>query len=113
MKLLIALFNFFFDYSVDFHGYKVYRSGKVFNKKGIQLKGELRKRKGGKFDKCVWLYYNGKRKKWTVQRLVAACFLGPIDGYQINHDDRDTLNNHIDNLERVTPSQNQKHWRVK
>ena len=94
-----------------FHGYKVFRDGTVIGKRGGLLKTELRERRGGKFDKCIRLYYNGKYKKWTLQRLIAACFLGPIDGYEINHKDRDPFNNHVDNLERMTRSQNQKHWR--
>ena len=98
---------------IIFHGYSIYRDGTVLSKKGNPLKYTHRKRNGGKFDLCVRLYYRGKHKKWTLQRLVAACFLGPIEGYEINHKDRNTLNNHVDNLERVTPSQNQKHWRNK
>ncbi len=94
-----------------FHGYKIYKDGTIIGKKGGVIATELRERRGGRFDKCVKLRYNGKQKKWTLQRLIAAAFLGPIDGYQINHKDRDTFNNHVDNLERVTPSQNQKHWR--
>lgn len=97
--------------TVKFHGYTVYRDGTVLGKKGKPLSTELRARRGDKFDVCVRLCYNGKKQKWTLQRLVAACFLGPIDGYQINHKDRDTINNHVDNLERVTASENQLHWR--
>lgn len=99
---------------VEFQGYYVMRSkaARVINKKTMRvLKHSLRKRKGGKFDPCVTLYYNGKRVKWTLSRLRAACFLGPIDGYQINHKDRDPMNLDIDNLERVSASYNQKHWR--
>lgn len=96
---------------VEFHGYKIFPCGSVLGKKGNQLKLEKRMRRGGRFDHCVRLYYNGKAKKWTLQRLIAACFLGPIDGYQINHKDRDTLNNCVSNLERVTASENQLHWR--
>lgn len=98
---------------VMFHGYKVLRSGIVIGKKGTPLALDKRMRRGnkGKFDYCVRLYYNGKKKKWTLQRLIAACFLGPIDGYEINHIDRDPTNNHVDNLERLTASENQKHWR--
>lgn len=98
---------------VDFHGYHVLRNGYVIGKTGKILKTEKRARRGndGKYDLCVRLYYRGKHKKWTVQRLVAACFLGPIDGYEINHKDRDPTNNHVINLERVTPSENQRHWR--
>lgn len=96
---------------VMFHGYKVLRSSVIIGKKGSVLKTELRPRRGGGADLCVRLYYRGKQKKWTLSRLVAACFLGPIDGYEINHKDRDPMNCHADNLERTTPSQNQKHWR--
>lgn len=97
---------------VRFHGYEVYRDGTVLSKKTKKpLKLNKRIRRGGSFDYRVELFYNGKRKQWTLQRLVASCFLGPIEGYQINHKDRDSSNNHVDNLERVTASQNQKHWR--
>lgn len=94
-----------------FHGYTILDCGSVIGKKGKFLKTEERKRRGGGVDICVRLYYRGKSKKWTMQRLIAACFIGPIDGYEINHKDRNTFNNHVDNLERVTPSENQRHWR--
>lgn len=96
---------------VMFHGYKVFRNGTIQGKKGSLLKFEKRDRRGGGYDLCIKLRYRGKQKKWTLQRLIAACFLGPIDGYEINHKDRNPLNNHIDNLERLTPSENQLHWR--
>lgn len=98
---------------VRFHGYTICTSGQVYNKRGNPLKYQLRERRGGKVDAIAYLYYNGTRKKWTLSRLIAACFLGPIDGYEINHKDRNPLNNHVDNLERVTASENQKHWRNK
>lgn len=98
------------DY-VEFHGYKVYKDARVFNKKGKELKTHKRPRRGGKDDLRVTLYVSGKARHFTLQRLMAACFLGPIYGYEINHKDRNPLNNHIDNLERVTPSENQRHWR--
>lgn len=96
---------------IIFHGYVVYRCGCILNKKGKQLKFSKRDRRGGGYDLCVRLRYRGKSKKWTLQRLIAACFLGPIDGYEINHKDRNPLHNHVDNLERMTPKENQKHWR--
>lgn len=100
---------------VKFHGYTVFRDGRILGKRpGVNnfLKPFKNPRKGGGFDLRVCLNYNGKPKKWLVHRLVAACFLGPIDGYEINHIDRDTTNNHVDNLERVSASENQKHWRA-
>ena len=96
---------------VDFHGYTIFPCGTVLSKKGVPLKKHLRERNGGKFDHRVTLYIKGKAKHFTLQRLVSASFQGPVYGYEINHKDRDTLNNPLFNLERLTPSQNQKHWR--
>ena len=94
-----------------FHGYKIYPCSKVIGKNGKELKTSLRKRNGGKFDKRVSLYINGKNRFFTLHRLVAQCFLGPVYGLEVNHKDRDTLNCHIENLEITTRSANQIHWR--
>lgn len=94
-----------------FHGYIVKPNGVVIGKNNKPLKLEDRTRRGGKIDKCVRLYYNGKSRKWTLSRLIASCFLGNIEGKEIDHIDRNTLNNHITNLEIVTRSENQKRWR--
>lgn len=59
----------------------------------------------------VVLYSGGKKGKWVkVHRLVAVAFLGdpPID-HQVNHKDGIKVNNHVDNLEWVTISENEKH----
>ena len=50
-------------------------------------------------------------KALLVHRLVAATFLGQpeLPNMQVNHKDRDRGNNHVDNLEYVTPSQNVLH----
>lgn len=95
----------------DFHGYTLCSDGTILNKKGLPLKFELRPRNGGGVDQCVRLYVGGKMQKFTVQRLIAAAFQGPIFGYEINHKDRVTTTNENENLERLTPSQNQRHWR--
>lgn len=52
----------------------------------------------------------GKRKAYTVHRLLAKAFiLNPENKPQINHKDSNRANCHIDNLEWVTNSENQLH----
>lgn len=94
-----------------FHGYTVCWDGTVLSKRGKVLKFTKRDRRGGGFDYCVALSYNKKSTKWTLQRLIASCFLGNIDGLEVNHDLRDPENNHGTNLDIMTRSENQKHWR--
>lgn len=59
----------------------------------------------------VAIYEGGKRDLWFIHRLVAHLYLGPSRGRQVNHKDRDTGNNHHLNLEYVSASKNQRHWR--
>ena len=57
----------------------------------------------------VQLCDNDRRKRYFIHRLVAHVFVsGYFDGAQVNHIDMDRTNNCADNLEWVTPSENQK-----
>jgi hypothetical protein len=52
------------------------------------------------------------RGQQRVHRVVALAWLhndDPINKIQVNHIDGDKFNNHVSNLEWVTPSQNQQH----
>lgn len=58
----------------------------------------------------VELAKNGKRKAFTVHRLVATAFIPNPNNYQtINHIDEDKTNNTVENLEWCTMSQNMRH----
>jgi len=51
-----------------------------------------------------------KGKSYYVHRLVAETYLdNPENKPQVNHKDKDTFNNHIDNLEWCTNSENHIH----
>lgn len=59
---------------------------------------------------CVRLSRDGVVKPHFVHRLVTREFIGQIaDGQQVNHRNRDTADNRIENLEYVSPLQNTRH----
>lgn len=85
--------------------YQVSDTGQVRNSKGEVL---------SPFDnrgyERVCLHKEGESKKYLVHRLVASTFIpNNGDGKQINHIDLNKKNNHVDNLEWVTGSENVKH----
>jgi len=58
----------------------------------------------------VDLNIDGDRLFSRIHRLVAAAFIGVCpDGKEVNHKDGDKANNHPENLEYVTSSENQRH----
>lgn len=59
---------------------------------------------------CTHLWKNGKSITVAVHRLVAQAFLAkPAHATEVNHIDKNKLNNHYTNLEWVTRSQNIRH----
>lgn len=59
----------------------------------------------------VSLRRDGKQREFAVHRLVAAAFIGPLPSpiHQVNHKNGRPKDNRYENLEYLTPSQNQLH----
>ena len=58
----------------------------------------------------VQLSLRGDKKQLLVHRLVALHFIpNPYEHPYVNHKDGDKTNNHLENLEWVTPSENAQH----
>ena len=56
------------------------------------------------------LYKDGVQKSFYAHRLVAEVFLGKVEGKNyVNHKTNVKSNNHVDNLEWCTFSENQRH----
>lgn len=58
----------------------------------------------------IGLQHNGIKKKLAIHRLVASAFIANRHSYpDVNHIDGNKQNNHVENLEWVTPQMNNDH----
>ena len=88
------------EYIVDSNGYVLSKRFGTPLKYSINSKGYA----------IVNIMINGKRKGLGVHTAIARTFLKDYkNGLQVNHKDGNKLNNHIDNLEWVTGSENMRH----
>lgn len=87
--------------------YLINRYGQVYSLHSKKLISQRLDRYG--YVRCN-LYRDGEHVTITIHRLVALAFIPNPDNLpEINHKDGNKLNNHVDNLEWVTTSENQKH----
>src|SRR5690606_17912479 len=88
---------------LNYPEYKIFEDGTVIGARGKELKQDV----NSTGYKRVTLCKLGRTKRVFVHKLVAMHFVdGYRDGLVVNHKDGDNTNNHADNLEWVTPSQN-------
>lgn len=95
---------------VRIENYEVYAvdpTGRVINTRtGRELKYDL----SSAGYRRVTMSVDGVTKRMTVHRIVAETYLDKhSDMDVVNHKDGDKLNNHISNLEWVSPSYNAQH----
>jgi hypothetical protein len=94
-------------------GYAVSSDGVIFPIKPRYKRNAtgLKNTKDGMGYATVTIYLdNGKRKTVLVHQLVAEAFIGPRpDGMVCNHRDGDKFNPRVENLEYVTPGENNIH----
>ena len=87
--------------------YIIYSDGRVF---GNKYKRFLKPRINNSGYGFVSFSINGKVIEKTVHRIIAQHFIpNPNNFPEVNHKDRNKLNNNIDNLEWCTDRQNQNH----
>ena len=89
----------------DFTDYEINEEGQVRNKKTQRiLKPSLSNQ---------YLRINLRKNKKTYQkyihRLVAENFLEQLDGFEVNHKDKNKLNNNVNNLEWISHKANVQH----
>lgn len=95
---------------VNIKGWEMYQvdtEGNVYGKNGQKLKYSI-----NHSGYCIVNFYrNHQRKGFAIHTLVAKTFLNgeTLERNQINHIDGNTTNNHITNLEWVTPKENVRH----
>jgi hypothetical protein len=92
---------------IGFDNYLVSNTGLVMHKRTKRLSKGWMSSWGYKI---VTMYQNKKKRGISMHNIVAKAFLGEIKkGYVVNHIDGNKINNHIENLEIVTISENNKH----
>jgi hypothetical protein len=86
----------------DYPNYEISNLGNVRNKKGNTLALYITRK-----HYYIKLYKNSKGKNFILHRLIAIAFIPNPDNFlEIDHIDRNPLNNSLDNLRWVSRSQN-------
>lgn len=91
----------------DFPNYMISRTGLIYN---IRFKKYMKATPNEEGYKYLNLSNNKNKKYFYVHRLVAEYFIPKVEGKDlVNHIDSNRQNNHVDNLEWCTNSENMLH----
>ena len=91
--------------------YEINENGTIFrnvkSKKQNKIKLDLHHSKKGYY--ATFCRFKGKSTRIMIHKVVAECWLGECpDGYEVDHIDRNSHNNHYTNLRYVTKSEQMK-----
>lgn len=99
---------------------EIWKQVKGFSNYEVSTLGRVRSKVSNKFltpyknkkrhYKYMSLQQNGKRKNFSLHRLIASTFIeNPLNKAQVNHKSGDKMDNSVNNLEWVTPKENVHH----
>ena len=92
----------------EFWSYKVCRCSWVVTKSGRLLKPWKSYNRENTIYLRVTLHDGDVKKVFRHHRLVSNLFNGPVDGLEVDHNDRITTNNWAWNLENVSAQENKR-----
>ncbi len=93
----------------DYPDYKIDSMGNVFSHKYNRIKQMIPQKATAGYH-YVTLCKDGKRRNRFIHRLIAQEYIpNPLNKQEVNHINGNKLDNRIENLEWVTPSENIKH----